>query len=55
LSDVYCSCLEEKTVRDDLQKIVLEYLNKNVSQPNFFQVENIKSITVSELYNTVEN
>lgn len=33
---------------EELKTLILDWLNKNISQPNFFTVENVKEITVKE-------
>jgi len=52
-SDIYISGLEVKEVEEGLNKVVLDYLNKNASQPNFFNVKNIKKRTLDEFLNQV--
>ena len=52
-SDIYISGLEVKEVEEGLNKVVLDYLNKNASQPNFFNVKNIKKITLDEFLSQV--
>lgn len=49
ISDVYISCVEEKKHTEELQKIIEDYFNKNISQPNFYRCENIKKVHISEI------
>jgi hypothetical protein len=48
-SDNYCDELEDKKHEENISSLILDYLNKNVSQPGFFQVEDVKKINISEL------
>lgn len=48
ISDVYISCVEEKKHTEALQKIIEEYFNKNIQQPNFFTVKNVEKITYEQ-------
>ena len=38
----YCKELEEPEHKKEIEKLILNYLNKNVKQPDFFEVENIR-------------
>ena len=48
--DVYISALEEKGKNhsQNINALIVEYLNKNVEQPTFYDVENIKEISINE-------
>lgn len=48
-SDNYCNNLEDKKHALNLQKVILDYLNENVKQPDFYSVENVQKITVEEI------
>ena len=48
-SDDYCSELELKEHKEKLTKIVLEYLDANVSQPSFYTVKDVVKITIEDL------
>jgi hypothetical protein len=39
---------DAKDHKVSLKKIILEYMDKNITQPNFFLIENVKKITVEE-------
>lgn len=39
---------ELKEHKVNLEKIILEYMDKNITQPNFFLIKNVKKITVEE-------
>jgi hypothetical protein len=49
MSDDYCAELEIKEHTKNIENIVLDYLNKNVQQPRFYEALNIKKISLSEL------
>jgi len=49
MSDDYCAELEMKEHTKNIENIVLDYLNKNVQQPRFYEAFNIKKILLSEL------
>jgi len=48
-SDNYIQELEDKKHSQNIQKLVLDYLNKNVKQPDFYMVENVQEISIEEL------
>lgn len=56
-SDVYISELEEKGKNHskNINKLIEEYLNKNVNQPTFYNIEDIKEISVNEFLNMYHN
>lgn len=51
MSDNYCAELEAEEHTKNLEKIVLDYLNKNVKQPDFFGVKDIEKVLLVDLEN----
>ena len=54
-SENYINLLESTNVSTGLEKVVLDYLNKNVEQPDFFGLVNIKKITLREFNSISQN
>jgi hypothetical protein len=48
-SESYCSDIESKEHEKNIEKLVVDYLNKNEQQPNFYLVENVKEIPIAEI------
>ncbi len=48
--EVYISALEEKGKNhcENINKLITEYLNNNVEQPTFYNIENVKEISINE-------
>ena len=47
----YCEDLESKVHRDNIEKLVIDYLDKNGINPSFYLVENVKKIPIEEIHN----
>lgn len=50
-SERYCEDLESKVHRDNIEKLVVDYLDKNGINPSFYLVENVKKIPIEEIHN----
>lgn len=48
-SESYCSDLEKKEHMENIENLIVDYLNKNESQPSFYLVENVKEISIKQL------
>lgn len=48
MADDYCDELEQKEHKDNLKKIILEYLNANVEQPTFWGIGDVSIISIEE-------
>lgn len=53
MADDYCAELEDQEHKDNLEKIILEYLNTNVGQPTFWGIGDVSIITVEEFKNEI--
>lgn len=49
LTDNYCGELETKEHYKNIEKVILEYLNENISQPNFYEILNVRKVPLSEV------
>jgi len=54
-SENYIEELEREIHKTNLNKVILEYLNKNVSQPTFFKIKDIETITYNEFIGGEDN
>ena len=50
-SELYCDELQQKKHYESIEKLIVDYLDKNVEQPSFYLVENVKKISIEELKN----
>ena len=50
LAESYCDTLNkiDKDHKKNIEKLIIDYMNKHISQPSFYHVDNVRKISVEQ-------